>query len=190
MATAQAEQSYLESFINSKCHPSKKCPNVYTPRCRTTFDDDLWLKKVEVGRKDKTKREKVIMIVGGTGSGKTTTINAMLNLIMGVEFEDQFRLRLIEEADEDDQTKSVTKYITAYTIHHQPGFKTDYTLTIIDTPGFGDTSGLNRDDEIKKHFSLLREKKNMMYRVHHPYRVHSHFKTFILTNPSSSETKK
>ena len=88
------------------------------------------------------------MMVGATGSGKTTTINAMLNFIIGVEFEDQFRLQLIEEEDAEDQTKSVTKCITAYTIHHQPGFKTDYTLTIIDTPGLGNTRGINRDKEI------------------------------------------
>ena len=142
------EVSYLESFIKPKCRPSDKSPNVYIPLCRTTFDDEFWLKKVEVGRKDKSKREKVIMMVGETGSGKTTTINAMLNFIMGVEFEDQFRVSLIEEEDEEDQTKSVTKCITAYTIHHQPGFKTDYTFTIIDTPGFGDTDGITRDKEI------------------------------------------
>ena len=141
------EGSYLESFIKSKCRPSKKSPNVYIPLSVTTFDDEFWLKKVEVGRKDKSKREKVIMMVGATGSGKTTTINAMFNYIMGVEFEDHFRLQLIEE-DEEDQTKSVTKCITAYTIHHQPGSKTDYTLTIIDTPGFGDTGGVTRDKEI------------------------------------------
>ena len=103
---------------------------------------------VEVGRKDKSKKEKVIMMVGATGSGKTKTINAMLNFIMGVEFEDQFRLQLIEEEEAEYQTISPTEYITAYTIHHQPGFKADYTLTIIDTPGFGDTEGIIRDIEI------------------------------------------
>ena len=142
------EGSYLEYFIKSKCRLSKKSTNVYIPLSKTTFDDEFWLKKVEVGRKDKSKREKVIMMVGATGSGKTTTINAMLNYIMGVKVEDKFRLQLIEEEDSEDQTKSVTKCITAYTIHHQPGFKTDYTLTIIDTPGFGDTTGINRDKEI------------------------------------------
>ena len=142
------EASYLESFIKPKCRLSEKSPNVYVPRCRTTFDDEFWLEKVEVGRKDKSKREKVIMLVGATGSGKTTTINAMLNFIMGVEFEDHFRLQLIEEEEAGDQTKSVTKCITAYTIHHQTSFKTDYTLTIIDTPGFGDTDGITRDKEI------------------------------------------
>ena len=96
------EASYLESFIKSKCRLSEKSPNVYIPLSKTTFDDEFWLKKVEVGRKNKSKREKVIMIVGATGSGKTTTINAMLNFIMGVEFEDQFRLQLIEEEDAED----------------------------------------------------------------------------------------
>ena len=141
------EASYLESFIKLKCRLSKKSQNVYVPICRTILDDEFWLKKVEVGRKDKSKREKVIMLVGATGSGKTTTINAMFNYIMGVEFEDKFRLQLIEE-DVEDPTKSVTKCITAYTIHHQPGFKIDYAITIIDTPGFGDTSGITRDIEI------------------------------------------
>ena len=142
------ETSYLESFIKSKCRLSEKSPNVYIPLSRTTFDDELWLKKVEVGTKDKSKREKVIMMVGATGSGKTTTINAMFNYIMGVQIEDKFRLQLIEE-DDEDQTRSKPKsYIAAYTIHHQPDFKTNCTVTIIDTPGFGDTAGIIRDIEI------------------------------------------
>ena len=146
------EASYLEYFIKSKCRLSEKSPNVYIPLCRTTFDDELWLKKVEVGRKDKSKREKVIMMVGATGYGKTTTINAMFNYIMGVQIKDKFRLRLIEE-DDEDQTRSVTKCITAYTIHHQPGFKTNYTLTIIDTPGFGFT--IFQDIEIMGQFKTF-----------------------------------
>ena len=136
--------SYLESFIKSKCRLSEKSPNVYIPLSRTTFDDELWLKKVEVGRKDKSKREKVIMMVGATGSGKTTTINAMFNYIMGVEFEDHFRLKLSEEEDTEDQRKC----ITAYTIHHQSGFKIDYTLTIIDTPGFEYRGGITEHKEV------------------------------------------
>ena len=141
------EASYLESFIKSKCRLSEKSPFVYIPLSKTTFDDKFWFKKVEVGRRDRSKREKVIMLVGPTGSGKTTTINAMFNYIMGVEFEDQFRLQVIEE-DAEDQTKSVTKCITSYTIHHQQGFKTDYTFTIIDIPGFGDTGGITEHKEV------------------------------------------
>jgi hypothetical protein len=64
-------------------------------------------------------------------------------------------LRLITEEDEgingvaQSQTKSQTKFITAYTLYHQPDCAVPYTLTIIDTPGFGDVEGIERDAEIR-----------------------------------------
>ena len=97
-------------------------------------------------------KEKVILLVGATGSGKTTLINSMINYVFGVEYEDEFRFKLATQDDEETQNQahSQTSWITAYTIHHQNGFKVDYTLTIVDTPGFGDTRGINRDNEITK----------------------------------------
>ena len=97
-------------------------------------------------------KEKVILLVGATGSGKTTLINSMINYVFGVEYEDEFRFKLVTQDDEENQSQaySQTSWITAYTIHHQKGFKVDYTLTIVDTPGFGDTRGIDRDTEITK----------------------------------------
>ena len=93
---------------------------------------------------------KVLMVVGATGAGKSTLINGMANYIMGVDWEDEYRFKLISEETAHDPTKSQTKCITAYTFHENEGSPLPYTLTVIDTPGFGDTGGLERDKEIVK----------------------------------------
>ena len=101
---------------------------------------------------------KVLLLVGATGAGKSTLINAMANYIMGVDWEDEYRFKLISEETAHDQTKSQTKCITAYTFHKGRGSPLPYTLTVIDTPGFGDTGGLERDkqivSQIKELFSI------------------------------------
>ena len=78
--------------------------------------------------------------MGATGSGKSTLINGMVNFILGVEWEDPFRFRLIQDGNPTDQ-------VTAYTIHHVDGMKIDYDVTIIDTPGYGD---VGHDREITR----------------------------------------
>lgn len=66
-----------------------------------------------------------------------------------------FKLIIDEMAS---QTKSATQNITAYTIHIMAGLRIPYTLTVVDTPGFEDTGGLERDKEavrqLKELFSL------------------------------------
>ena len=95
--------------------------------------------------------EKVILMVGQTGAGKTTLINGFANYIYGVEWSDDFRLRVIDENESGASVShSQTKNITAYTFPHVPGMKIDYTLTIVDTPGFGGTGNesLSHDKEL------------------------------------------
>ena len=98
---------------------------------------------------------KVLMLVGATGAGKSTLINGMANYIMGVDWEHEYRFKLISEETAHDQTKSQTKCITAYTFHKDRGSPLPYTLTVIDTPGFGDTGGLERDKQIVKQIREL-----------------------------------
>ena len=102
--------------------------------------------------------EKVLMVVGATGAGKTTLINGMVNYILGVEWADDFRYKLVVEDSKVSQANSQTKDITAYTFYPMEGAAIPYTFTIIDTPGFGDTEGLKRDKEItnqiKEFFSI------------------------------------
>lgn len=91
---------------------------------------------------------KTVLLMGATGSGKTTMINAMINYVLGVERSDPFRFVLVEEKVRESQAFSQTKGITAYDIHHREGFRIPYSLTIVDTPGFGDCDGIGRDMEI------------------------------------------
>ncbi|XP_028853005.1 uncharacterized protein LOC114800082 isoform X1 [Denticeps clupeoides] len=94
------------------------------------------------------KENKTIMLLGATGSGKTTLINGMVNYMLGVQWNDDFRFKLINEVTSKTQAESQTSEVTAYQLHHQEGFQVPYSVTIIDTPGFGDTRGIRKDREI------------------------------------------
>lgn len=84
------------------------------------------------------------MLVGATGAGKSTLINGIVNYIMGVQWEDEFRFKVVNE-EKTSQAFSQTSRITAYSIYHST---LPYTLTVIDTPGFGDTTGVASDKSI------------------------------------------
>ena len=108
---------------------------------------------VEIGDKKNSSSEKVILLVGGAGAGKTTWINGLINYIYGTEWDNDYRIKLIEEkipGKRQNQAKSQTKKITSYTIHHEPWFTVPFSVTVIDTPGFGDTEGIQKDKEIKE----------------------------------------
>lgn len=61
----------------------------------------------------------------------------------------------------NSQAVSQTEWITVYKIAPQKGSRLKYTLNIIDTPGFGDTRGIERDhaviDQIRHLFSAQGE---------------------------------
>lgn len=92
--------------------------------------------------------DKVVLLVGATGAGKTTLVNAMANYIMGVKWEDDFRFKI----PVDDHLKN---YITVYTFYPMDGSALRYKLTVIDTPGFGSPEGLKGDKTIAKQVEAL-----------------------------------
>ncbi|XP_030634749.1 uncharacterized protein LOC115815922 [Chanos chanos] len=92
---------------------------------------------------------KAILIVGETGTGKSTLINTMVNYVLGVKPEDKVWFDITGEEGKS-QTASQTSHITVYDVFMK---ESPYSLTIIDTPGFGDTRGIEFDEMISE--SLL-----------------------------------
>ena len=149
------KENMIRNSILHKCDRDSKLKIYKLKTTQVNKRDKVQYRKLYVGKPvgSNVLNEKIVMIVGATGSGKTTLINGMVNYVLGVEYEDDFRFKLVTDDDEEtggNQAFSQTSMITAYTIHHQKGFNIPYTLTIIDTPGFGDTRGIQRDMEITK----------------------------------------
>ncbi|XP_038044339.1 uncharacterized protein LOC119719099 [Patiria miniata] len=145
---------------------TKGCESTGTP---TILKVPLNRQSVSAGRKYRSysfgkrfgmaQQHKVIMVVGATGAGKSTLINGMINYILKVQWDDGFRFKIIDQQGEGAQSQahSQTQNISSYTIYGNKHHNIPYTLTIIDTPGFGDTRGIERDiaivDQIRNFFS-------------------------------------
>ena len=58
----------------------------------------------------------MILLIGETGSGKTTMINSLINFLNDIGLNNNFRYILIDESDEESKSKSKTSFITIYDI--------------------------------------------------------------------------
>ena len=151
-----------ESLVYSSKKITSESPSVYKLPAKVIMRrENSMIARQTIGRPRRSARmlpEKVLMVVGATGAGKTTLINGMVNYILGVQWKDHFRFKLIVEDSGVSQANSQTKSITAYTFHPMEGSTVPYKFTIVDTPGFGDTEGLRRDkaitNQIKEFFSI------------------------------------
>ncbi|EDR21635.1 hypothetical protein, conserved [Entamoeba dispar SAW760] len=100
-----------------------------------------------------------ILVVGQTGSGKTTLLNSFINALYGIKITDDFRYIIINEGNLEqnrDQSKSQTSEVTIYNIKRT---KKAPPIKIIDTPGFGDTRGMEYDKVITKQIKEAFETK-------------------------------
>ncbi|XP_072574573.1 uncharacterized protein [Paramormyrops kingsleyae] len=126
---------------------SKGVPSVYKVPLQEIHTNLDGCKRFAFG-KENIREHRTIMVIGATGAGKSTLINGMINYILGVKWEDDFRFKLVDEGTSKSQAESQTSLITAYEIYYQDGYTISYSITIIDTPGFGDTRGIERDRAI------------------------------------------
>ncbi|XP_026169512.1 uncharacterized protein LOC113134371 [Mastacembelus armatus] len=101
------------------------------------------------------KPNRTIMVLGATGAGKSTLINGIINYILGVKWEDSYRFKLVDEGQSKSQALNQMSEVTVYQLYHQEGFQIDFSLTIVDTPGFGDTRGIDRDRMIVEQLRSL-----------------------------------
>ena len=128
----------------------KDNPQIYQLHISKVFEDDTFTRCAVGSRSLKLDpltmaSERVLILVGATGTGKTTLINGIANYIFGTKWEDNFRLTVVHKESPLSQAFGQTRQITAYTFPVQEGAPLPYTLTVIDTPGFGDSDGVKHD---------------------------------------------
>ncbi|XDG05408.1 hypothetical protein ABKA04_005023 [Annulohypoxylon sp. FPYF3050] len=86
----------------------------------------------------------VAVFTGASGHGKSTQINAFVSFLLGGDLEDPARVLLIDDRGAE-QHGSVTQIVTCFRIRPLAPIFEGKTLLIVDTPGFGDSRGIERD---------------------------------------------
>ncbi|CAI5666067.1 unnamed protein product [Oreochromis niloticus] len=137
-------------------------PAVY--QLRTKKQKFGTLTRMTVGEKNPDKPNKTILLVGETEAGKSTMINALCNYSMGVKWEDETWFYIVEE-EKKSQAESQTLDVIVYEIFGFEDKTLPYSLTIIDTPGYGDTRGI-KHDIISQRLLDLFGSENGVHEVH------------------------
>ncbi|XP_026012968.1 uncharacterized protein LOC113015233, partial [Astatotilapia calliptera] len=159
--------SKYSDIISNSDLKSKGPPDVY--QLRTKKEKFGSLTRITVGEKNPNKPNKTILLVGETGAGKSTLINALVNFTMGVQFEDGVWFQIIDE-EKRSQTESQTSDVIVYDIFgfedKSLPYSLTYSLTIIDTPGYGDTRGTEMDDSISERLLDLFQSEDGVNKIH------------------------
>lgn len=76
-------------------------------------------KNFRIGTSLRGTIEKTIMLVGATGSGKTTLVDGIVNYAMGVSFDDPFRFTLVQLEEEEKKMNNQVLCLRCLNCKHQ-----------------------------------------------------------------------
>ncbi|XDV48059.1 hypothetical protein PO909_017557 [Leuciscus waleckii] len=160
MASLDKDVSKINEIIEKSTIIEERNPARYRLKLIThDLGQSKPYRNITFGERDSKKPHKTILMVGETGTGKTTLINAMTNYMLGVQREDKVWFEITDDQS-NRKDHSPTTIITVYGVYDQ---KSPDDLTIIDTPGYGNTRGISFDKEIA--MNLLRLSKDGLHEV-------------------------
>lgn len=148
-----------EAFLRRHFTPPKECPTDSKPLLVKGQENILPVFQYPpvLSSNEPPGRVYTFLVVGETGSGKTTLLDAFTNVLSGQRFNDKFRWKLVDEnhLSSKEAGSSQTSDVNYYYVWDERDGQRRSHVRIIDTPGFGDTSGMDMDEQIVRKFQQL-----------------------------------
>nr|XP_014352502.1 PREDICTED: uncharacterized protein LOC106706295 [Latimeria chalumnae] len=122
-------------------------PSIYklpTMKVPITKVEDTVCEKFIFGNTEEKHLSKVLVIFGVKESKTMTVINSMINYILRVEWEDNYRFKLVTK--QMARSQNINETVNVYEIIYQAGFRILHNLTIICFPEI-DLNGNDEDED-------------------------------------------